>query len=202
MSRVAVAVCAVMLYRATMLGDAPSREQPYRGGILHVAQRAEPKTFNPVSAVDAPSFEVLRRLHSDLITIDRFTQKTIPGLAESWTRSSDGTRYVLKLRKGVRFSDGAPFSADDVVFSWSAYLDESSQQRDLLLIDGQPIRVLKKDDFTVEFVLPKPYAVAERLFDSLAMLPRHRLEASWKAGKLADAWPVSVAPSDVVGLGP
>jgi peptide/nickel transport system substrate-binding protein len=202
MSRVAMAVCALILSCATLLGDAPGREQPNWGGVLHVAQRAEPKTFNPVSAIDAPSFEVLRRLHSDLITIDRFTQKTVPGLAESWTRSSDGTRYVLKLRKGVRFSDGAPFSADDVVFSWSAYLDESSQQRDLLLIDGQPIRVLKKNDLTVEFVLPKPYAVGDRLFDSLAMLPRHRLEASWKAGKLADAWPVSVAPSDVVGLGP
>src|SRR5215469_11461344 len=176
MSRVAVAVCALILSCATLPGDAPGREQPNWGGVLRVAQRAEPKTFNPVSAIDAPSFEVLRRLHSDLITIDRFTQKTVPGLAESWTRSSDGMKYVLKLRRGVRFSDGSPFNADDVVFSWSAYLDEKvrSPQRDLLLIDGRPIRVQKKDDFTVEFVFPKPYAAAERVFDSLAMLPRQR----------------------------
>jgi peptide/nickel transport system substrate-binding protein len=145
---------------------------------------------------------VLRRLHADLITINNFTQKTVPALAESWTKSSDGTRYVLKLRKGVRFSDGVPFTADDVVFSWSAYLDVHSPQRDLLLIDDQPIRAAKRDDFTVEFTLPKPYAAAERLFDSVAMLPRHRLEAAWKAGRLAESWAVNLPASEVVGLGP
>src|SRR5664279_1330358 len=77
-------------------------EKPTRGGILHVALRAEPKTFNPFTAIDAPSRDVLRRIHTDLIGIDRSTQKTVPSLAESWSRSSDGTRYTLKLRRGVR----------------------------------------------------------------------------------------------------
>ena len=45
-------------------------DRPARGGVLRAAQRAEPKTFNPVIAMDAPSREVLRRLHADLITID------------------------------------------------------------------------------------------------------------------------------------
>jgi peptide/nickel transport system substrate-binding protein len=197
-----VVVCTTLL--AGVPGPVSSRDKPTWGGVLHVAERAEPKTFNPVTAVDAPSRDIIRQLNADLITIDRFTQKAVPSLAESWTRSADGTRYVLKLRKGLRFSDGMPFGADDVVFSWSAYLDEKvgSPQRDLLLIGGQPIRVSKKDDLTVEFVLPKPYAAEERLFDSVSMLPRHRLEALWKAGKLSEAWPVSAAPADVVGLGP
>ena len=197
-------VCAAVLACGALLADAPKREQPQWGGILHVAQRAGPRTFNPITAVDAPSLEVIRRIHADLISIDRFTQKTVPALAESWTRSPDGKRYILKLRKGVHFSDGASFGADDVVFSWSVYLDERlhSPQRDLLLIGGQPIGVSRKDALTVEFVLPQPRASAERLFDSVAMLPRHRLEPLWKAGKLADAWPVSVNPTEVVGLGP
>jgi peptide/nickel transport system substrate-binding protein len=179
-------------------------ERATRGGILHVALRAEPKTFNPVIAIDAPSRDVLRRIHADLISIDRSTQKTVPGLAETWSRSSDGTRYTLKLRRGVRFSDGTPFTADDVVFSWSLYLDEKvhSPQRDLLMIDGQPIQCARKDDFTVEFVLPKPYAAAERLFDSVAMLPRHRLESQWKAGKLRDTWTLGTAAAEIAGLGP
>jgi len=195
-------ICVFVLPFGARLTAGSATERPQWGGILHVAQRAEPKTFNPVTAVDAPSREVLRRLHADLITIDNFTQKTVPALAESWTKSSDGTRYVLKLRKGVRFSDGVPFTADDVVFSWSAYLDVHSPQRDLLLIDDQPIRAAKRDDFTVEFTLPKPYAAAERLFDSVAMLPRHRLEAAWKAGRLAESWAVNLPASEVVGLGP
>src|ERR1022692_4350482 len=179
-------------------------ERATRGGILHVALRAEPKTFNPVIAIDAPSRDVLRRIHADLLAIDRSTQKAVPGLAETWSRSSDGTRYTLKLRRGVRFSDGTPFTADVVVFSWSLYLDEKvhSPQRDLLTIDGQPIQCVRKDDFTVEFVLPKPYAAAERLFDSVAMLPRHRLESQWKAGKLRDTWTLGTAAAEIAGLGP
>jgi len=147
MCRVATWACSVLLLCPGGLTTAASLDTPRWGGVLHVAQRAEPKTFNPVIAVDAPSREVLRRLHADLITINRFTQKTEPGLAESWTRSGDGTRYTLKLRKGVRFSDGVPFTADDVVFSWSVYLDElvHSPQRDLLLIEDKPIRVSKLD---------------------------------------------------------
>jgi peptide/nickel transport system substrate-binding protein len=195
--------CTVVLFGVLFAADSAG-DRPERGGVLRVALRAEPKTFNPVVAIDAPSRDVIRRLHADLITIDRNTQKTTPSLAESWTHSSDGTRYVLKLRKGLRFSDGEPFTADDVSFSWSLYLDEAihSPQRDLLMIDGKPIQAVKKDDATVEFVLPKPYAAAERLFDSIAMLPRHKLEAAWKAGTLREAWAVNAAPGDVVGLGP
>src|SRR5689334_9424713 len=114
---------------------------PSRGGILRVAQRAEPKTFNPVIALDAPSREVIRRMHADLLTIDRATQLVVPGLAESFTPLKGGAGFRLKLRPGLRFSDGAPFTSADVVFSFTVYLDEkvASPQRDLLLINGQPV---------------------------------------------------------------
>lgn len=194
-----VLFCCLWVLRA-----AAAVESPQRGGVLHVAQRAEIKTFNPVIAIDAPSREVLRRMHADLISIDRATQKTVPSLAQSWTHSPDGKKYTIKLRPALRFSDGQPFTADDVVFSWNLYLDEAnhSPQRDLLMIDGQPIEAVKIDGLTVEFRLPKPYAAAERLFDSVAMLPRHKLESARVAGKIAQAWPVSVSPSEVASLGP
>jgi peptide/nickel transport system substrate-binding protein len=174
------------------------------GGALVVAARAEPKTLNPIAALDVPSRDVIWRMHADLIHINRETQRTEPALARSWTVSSDGLHYVLHLRRGVRFSDGHPFDADDVVFSFAAYLDERlhSPQRDLLLIGGQPIAVRKIDSQTIGVDLPAPYAAAERLFDSLAMLPRHRLEARWKAGTLGDAWGISTPPDEIAGLGP
>src|SRR6266513_239003 len=104
------------------------------GGHLVVGQRSEPKTLNPVTATDAVSREVFERLHADLIEINRSTQKTEPALAKSWKMSPDGRTFTLKLRKGIRFSDGQPFDADDVVFTFTVYLDEavSSPQRDLL----------------------------------------------------------------------
>ena len=92
------------------------------GSRLVVGQRAEPKTLNPVTATDAVSREVIGRCHADLITINRVSQKTESALADSWKVSPDGRVFTLKLRKGLRFSDGQPFDADDVVFSFMVEL--------------------------------------------------------------------------------
>ncbi len=174
------------------------------GGHLTIGQRSEPKTLNPVTVADSASREVIGRLMGDLIEINRSTQQTEPALAKSWTISTDGRTFTLQLRKGIRFSDGQPFDADDVVFSFKVYTDEAidSPQRDLLIIDGKPIAVTKIDQYTVRFTLPRPYAAAERLFDSLAMLPKHLLEKPYKEGHFAQAWSLNVQPAEVAGLGP
>jgi peptide/nickel transport system substrate-binding protein len=165
---------------------------------------SEPKTFNPVLATDAASLAVIAAMNADLVHIDRQDQRAKPALAERWTVDDGGRRYVLFLRPGLRFSDGHPATADDVVFSFQVYLDEKLQspQRDLLIVGGQPIRVRRIDDRTVEFRLAAPYAVAERLFDSFAILPRHLLEADFRAGTLAKAWGIDTAPGRMAGLGP
>jgi len=174
------------------------------GGNLTVGGRAEPKTFNPVIATDAVSREVIGRLMADLIDINRASQLTEPALAKSWKTSSDGRTFTLQLRKGIRFSDGHPFDADDVVFSFAVYMDENvdSPQRDLLIIDGKPLTVTKLDQYTVRFTLPRPYAVAERLFDGLAMLPKHLLEKPYRDGKFLQAWSLNTVASQIAGLGP
>jgi peptide/nickel transport system substrate-binding protein len=174
------------------------------GGRLVYAQRIEPKTLNPASASDSASREVIQRMTADLIHINRQTQKTEPALAKSWTVSRDGLHYVLDLRRGLRFSDGQPFDASDVVFSFQVYLDEKADapQRDLLILDGKPIAVRQLGPYRVAFDLPKPYAAAERLFDGFAILPRHLLETVWREGKLAQKWGLRTQPSEIAGLGP
>ena len=174
------------------------------GGHLTIGQRSEPKTLNPVTATDAVSREVIGRLMGDLIEINRSTQQIEPALAKSWKISPDGRTFTLQLRKGIRFSDGHPFDADDVVFSFNVYMDEAvdSPQRDLLIIDGKPILVTKLDQYTVRFALPRPYAAAERLFDGLAMLPKHLLEKQYHEGHFAQAWSLNVQASEIAGLGP
>ena len=169
-----------------------------------VLQRAEPKTLNPVIALDAPSREVIRRMTADLVSINRATQQTESGLAKKWTMSEDGRVFLLELRQGLRFSDGHPMDAGDVVFTFQVYLDEKVQspQRDLLMPGGQPVSVEKLDSYRVRFRLAQPYAAAERIFDSVAILPRHLLEPAWRAGKLAEAWNLNTAPSAIAGLGP
>jgi peptide/nickel transport system substrate-binding protein len=174
------------------------------GGNLTIGGRAEPKTFNPVIATDAVSREVTGRLMADLIEINRATQQTEPALAKSWKMSPDGRTFTLQIRKGLRFSDGHGFDADDVVFSFAVYLDEDvdSPQRDLLIIDGKPISVTKLDAYTVRFSLPRPYAAAERLFDGLAMLPKHLLEKPYREGKFVQAWSLNAGANEIAGLGP
>ncbi len=174
------------------------------GGILAYSLRTEPKSLNPVTSGDNPSREVLHRVHADLIHINRRTLDTEPALAKSWSVSADGLHYVLELRRGIRFSDGQPFDADDVVFSFQVYLDEKipSPQRDLLILEGKPIAVRKIDPYRVAFDLPLPYAAAERLFDGFAILPRHLLDKPYREGKLASAWGMRTPAAEMAGLGP
>jgi peptide/nickel transport system substrate-binding protein len=179
-------------------------EPVQRGGKLVVALRAEPKTLNPLTALDGPSREVTGRMNADLITTDRATLLPVPSLAESWSASPDGKHYTVKLRRNVRFSDGQPFDADDVVFSFQAYLDErtNAPQRDLLIVNGVPLGVQKIDRYTVRFDLPSAYATAERLFDGLAMLPRHLLEQSFNGGTISHAWTLNTPAAAIAGMGP
>ena len=130
------------------------------GGRLVVSLRSEPKTLNPVTSTDISSREVIAQLMGDLVHINRFSQQTEPALAKTWHVSPDGLRYTLQLRRGLHFSDGHPVDADDVIFSFKVYLDESvhSPQRDLLVIKGKPIVIERVDAYSVVFKLAQPYA--------------------------------------------
>jgi peptide/nickel transport system substrate-binding protein len=174
-----------------------------RGGRIVIALKAEPKTLNPLTAADTPSREVISTMQADLVHINRGTQLTEPALAKSWKISADGLRYTLTLREGLKFSDGHPVNMEDVLFTFRVYLDEGvhATQRDLLIVGGKPIVVHKIDTQTVEFILAKPYGVGERLFDGMAILPRHLLETAYKEGKLAQSGALGVAANQWAGLG-
>jgi peptide/nickel transport system substrate-binding protein len=174
------------------------------GGRLVVSLRGEPKTLNPLIAADARSRDVIGVMQADLIHINRATQLTEPALAKSWKISADGLEYTVVLRKGIKFSDGQPLDADDVVFTFHVYLDENvhAPQRDLLIVGGKPIAVRKVDAQTIVFQLAKTYGAGERLFDGLAILPRHLLEKPYQEGKLGQIGTLGTAANQWAGLGP
>ncbi len=206
--QLSLAACAIFLFPAyaaeaedLLISRSPNG---HRGGRLTVALRAEPKTLNPLTAMDGPSRDVIGKMHADLISINRRTQLTQGALAKSWTVSPDGRRYTINLRRGLRFSDGHPFDADDVLFTFEAFLDEKthSPQRDLLIVGGHPLTVRKTGPYTILVELPAPYAAAERIFDSLPMLPKHLLEKPFREGKLGETWRLNTAADAIAGLGP
>jgi peptide/nickel transport system substrate-binding protein len=190
----------------------PSREEllitnnsiGHPGGRLVVSLRSEPRTLNPVTSMDISSREIIAQMSGDLIHINRLSQETETALAKSWKVSRDGLQYTVQLRHGLRFSDGYPVDADDVLFSFQVYLDEklNSPQRDLLMVGEKPITVRRLDSDTLLFQLAQPYAAAERLFDSVTILPRHLLEQAYKDGELAQAWSLGTSPQQIAGLGP
>jgi peptide/nickel transport system substrate-binding protein len=174
------------------------------GGRLVMSLRGEPKTLNPLIAADARSREVIGVMQADLVHINRATQLTEPSLAKSWKVSPNGLEYTLVLRQGIKFSDGQPLDADDVLFTFRVYLDEKvhATQHDFLIVGGKPISVRKLDAYTLVFQLAKPYGAGERLFDGFYILPRHLLEKQYQEGKFDQAGTLATAASAWAGLGP
>jgi peptide/nickel transport system substrate-binding protein len=175
-----------------------------RGGELTVSVRSEPKSFNRHVARDSTTILVSKLTQDRLVRINQATQAVEPALAESWTASTDGRRYTLTLRQGVVFSDGQPFTADDVLFSFQAAYDEKtdSSLADLIEPGGKKLEVAAADPHTIVITFAAPFAPGIRILDDLPMLPRHLLEPALKAGTLNKAWGLDTPPAQLAGLGP
>lgn len=165
--------------------------------------RTEPETFNRLVTASAAVDAITPLIHAPLIKVNRTDGTLMPWLAERWDTLSP-TRYRLHLRRGVRFSDGEPFSSADVLFTFRALYDErvDSALASGLRVAGQPLRVTADDEHTVVVEFPAPYGPALAILDVLPMLPRHRLERALDEGRFAQAWSVATPPAEIAGLGP
>ena len=176
-----------------------------RGGKLVYRVPSPPKTFNYLLANDEPSVLLaFYLLNSRLVEFDHSTQTYVPGLAETWTTSSDHRSIDIRLRDGLKFSDGHPLTSSDVAFTLEAAYDERNAGvfRDALLINGQPISVKVIDDRSLQFVLPETIASPDNYLYNIAVLPRNALEADQKAGRLSEAWKITTPPTSVICSGP
>jgi len=165
-----------------------------------------PKTFNYLLANDESSIvTAFFLLNSRLVEFDHSKQTYVPGLAEAWTTSSDGHTVDIRLRDGLKFSDGQPLTSSDVAFTLEAAYDERNKAgvfRDALLINGKPISVKVIDNRNLQFVLPETIPAPDNYLYNIAVLPRHALEADQKAGLLSEAWKITALPASVVSSGP
>src|SRR5579859_1222787 len=87
----------------------------------------------------------------------------MPELVKSWEWSSDGTQLTMHLVEGVKWSDGVPFNADDVLFTWQGYIQDPNvnapKDKTAWSWNGKPATLDKVDDYTIKFTFPvsKPY---------------------------------------------
>ena len=175
-----------------------------RGGELTVSVRSEPKSFNRHTARDTTTDLVSSLMQAKLVRVNQATQALEPWLAEGWTASDAGRRYTVALKRDVVFSDGQPFTADDVLFSFEAAYDgkTDSALADTLQAAGKNLNVVATDPHTIVITFPAPYAPGVRILDNLPIFPRHVLGPALTAGTFIKAWGLDTPPADLVGLGP
>jgi peptide/nickel transport system substrate-binding protein len=106
----------------------------------------------------------------------------LPNLAERWEFSSDGRELTVHLRKGTKWSDGEPFTVDDILFFLFDILDDENAAYTWyhaanLYYEGELPEVRKIDDYTMKFIYPDPYYFAETMYATLSeiALPKHYL---------------------------
>ena len=187
------------------------------GGIFILNETTQPTTFNPLVPNNLSTSMVLSRLLSNLVEFNPKTELFEPALAESWTVTEDGLSYTFNLRKGLLWSDGHPFTAEDVVFTFDCILSEvideetgekrpryPSRYYQQFHINGAPIEYTLIDAHTVRFDLPTTYAPF--LYDiGVALLPKHILGEAFDSGSFMKEWTTQTAiesPEAIVGLGP
>jgi peptide/nickel transport system substrate-binding protein len=177
---------------------------PVRGGAVVASARTEPRSFNRLVAPEIATELFAMLTLGRLVRVNRATQELEPWLAEKWDESPDHRTFTLTLRQDVAWSDGTPFTAADVLFSFAAAYDKSANSPlgAALSVNGQPLNVASPDARTVVVTYPAVFGPGIRLLDNLFIMPRHKLEAALKAGTFAEAWAQNTPPDDLVSIGP
>ncbi len=142
------------------------------GGELHFCLRSEPKTFNPLLAADDASETVRYLTGGVLVRVNRLTQDLEPGLATAWKVSDGGRTITFQVREGLHFSDGTPFTTDDVAYTIQQLMDpamHSPTGDSFRSAEGKvETKVLPKNRISITF--PAPIAGLDRLFDQVAIM--------------------------------
>jgi peptide/nickel transport system substrate-binding protein len=175
------------------------------GGRFVLATSSSPNSFNPLFATNSASDNIVRLLFGSLVNLNMVTQEAGPGLAESWSVAADQKTWTFKLRPGVRWSDGQPFTADDVVFTWNELMYNPELNRltyDLFRSGGQNFAVTKVDDTTVRVVTPEVFAPLIDFFGGVPILPKHALEGALREKVFPMAYSLNTRPARIVGCGP
>jgi len=193
----------------------PSKPGKY-GGTFTMDMITDPKTFNLWVSADNASSTAVGMLYDALITRNAYTLKYEGQLADLPKASDDGLTYTFTLKPDIKWSDGQPITADDVIFTLDVIFDEKIQTnfRESMKVDipdgkggykREPYKYRKIDARTVEFKFPVAYAPAYSMMD-FSIAPRHKLYAAWKEGQPAktrfnEMWSLNVNPRELVTSG-
>ncbi|HHY33087.1 MAG TPA: ABC transporter substrate-binding protein [Firmicutes bacterium] len=215
-----VVLACVLLMSASVLA-APYVEQedltpsakPIRGGTLRLALPASPQSFLFYGALDNNAYTVIGQTMTGLVELHPVTNAIRPGLAESWETSPDGKEVVFHLRD-VKWSDGVPLTADDVIFTFENFIMNpvakgNSVDRFTIVdtSDGKkkPIQWVKINDKTVKAVLPSPFGPFYMNLSAAYIYPKHKLESKIdkkRPDSVNELWLTNTNPKEIIANGP
>jgi peptide/nickel transport system substrate-binding protein len=154
------------------LGSLLGRALAQGGGELRFCLRNEPKTFDPLKVDDEASGAIRYLTGGVLVRVNRQTQELEPALAQSWKVSKDGRQITFRLRTGISFSDGTPFSAGDVAFTMQQLMDPAlhSATGDAFRSSTGNVETKVISSTQISITFPAPVTGLDRLFDQVAIL--------------------------------
>lgn len=159
--------------KETAAAPAPAKEAQQGGSLIIGITSGDPLAMNPLYASDRTTLTIMQALYSPLYSYNG--DKIEWGLAESLTPSADNLTWTLKLKPDLKWQDGQPITADDVVFTFNKLLDEKQHSffRSMFVYGNKPLSVSKVDPLTVKFTLPQVSAAFAGTLVQIFPIPQH-----------------------------
>jgi peptide/nickel transport system substrate-binding protein len=183
-----------------------------RGGTYNVPNIEDPKGWNHHTSHETSTSWFTYRMHKGLVNLDHITGAIVPDLAKSYEISEDGLVITFHMREGIKWSDGTPLTADDVIFSYNDLVlneDVDTNARDgQILPDGTYPLCEKIDDYTVQYTLSTIYRPVLNSIGVMIM-PKHKLaefvhklNPAVPVGTFNETWTLDTPLDELVGCGP
>ena len=187
-------VALALLAGAAHAQGTPSAGTSKRGGALQVVVTPEPPMLMQGLNQNGPTNMIAGNIYESLLRYDdKLTPQ--PSLAEGWEVSPDEKVYTFRLKQGVKFHDGKPFTADDVVFTMDKFLREV-HPRWRPIVNAQVEKIEKVDDRTVRFTLKQPFGpfLLAHEVASAPMIPKHIYEGTDYRANPMNNTPIGTGP--------
>lgn len=193
--------------------DLTPSEEPVIGGTLYLALSGSPQSFLFYGTLDNNAYTVIGQTMTGLVELHPVTNAILPGLAESWETSEDGKEVTFHLRD-VKWSDGTPLTADDVIFTFEAFIMNTVAKGNSVdrftIVDAtdgvkKAVQWVKIDDRTVKAVLPSPFGPFFMNLSHAYIYPKHKLASKIDMSRpdsVNEQWLTNVALSEIVANGP
>lgn len=175
-------------------GAGAAAEAPRRGGVLTVHMNGEQRVLNPATRASTGVYMITSKMVEGLVDLDA-RGRPAPVLAESWEGAPDGLTHTFRLRGGVRWHDGRPFTSADVQYNamelWKRHLNYGTQLQQFLAAVDTP------DERTAVFRYERPMPadlLLRALCDLGYVVPRHVFEGTDVLANPANTAPVGTGP--------